>query len=351
MFKRPTKQNDNNICDGLLFTLAVGRLVVAHTDLLALWIRLEADRAARCLIEVADSIADVGSQLEEPGLRSSQVKAFGEQVAGKNDLLSFNAAAESAGVGRYGRGPSVVGREVGKRTASTKEAVCTVRNVTAEMERPSDKATTSNRGIRSFSETYSGIVASFAESVRTSMKRMESANKAVDVITSGVQQIVATAESFTQSSQQIAEINAFDQAYSVNASHVCEVAIPVLDSLFTEDTQDTPVHILAARLHDHAEFVTAVAEKFGTGHEVVNHNECALGRWYNGEGSRQLNHLKTWPAFDGPHRRVHAAGASLVQDAKAETAKNLANASLELLSCFVKLKNEISTDAPKGKEN
>ncbi|MDQ0286625.1 methyl-accepting chemotaxis protein [Desulfofundulus luciae] len=82
--------------------------------------------------------------------------------------------------------------------------------------------------------------------------------------------------------------------------------------------------------------------KVGTGEKLSDHTGCAFGRWYVGEGGRQFGHLPSWRAIDEPHRLVHVVGATLVREARAETAEELAQASLELLRCFVALKKEIA---------
>lgn len=383
--------NDNS--GDLFFGLAVGRFIVAHTDLLALWTRLRVDEAARgseglaagaqqlsattqevnasveetaaahhelrdlaeanqvalaemeqLLEGVATGIMNVGEQLDEVGQRLNQVNQIGEQVANiadQTNLLALNAAIEAARAGEHGRGFAVVAQEVGKLAGNTKDAVGTVRNSAAEMEHLSEVATRSSREIRDSFDAYAKHVASAAKSVRESMERMEAASRALDGITQAVQQITATAGSFTQSGQRLAEMTAFGSACTANASHVREAALPVLEALLSGLTEETPVHILAARLFDHARFLNTVAEKADTGERVMDHTDCAFGRWYNGDGGRQFGNLPAWRAIDEPHRRVHAAGAALVKDAGPEAAEELAGASLELLRRFVALKDEI----------
>ncbi len=120
--------------------------------------------------------------------------------------------------------------------------------------------------------------------------------------------------------------------------------MPVIEQLLNKFSgKETVIHTLAARLHDHALFLDVSVEKAGSGAKATGHNEWASGRWYNGEEGRQFQHLHTWKAIDKPHRLVHSTCASLLRSAKAETASELAETSLELLRCFVSLKEEIAS--------
>lgn len=387
--------NNSNLGDlgDLVFGLAVGRFIMAHTDLLALWSRLRADDAAReseslaagaqqlsatiqevnasveetaathhemnvlaeanraSLAEmeqllgiVAAGIGNVGNQLNEVGERLTQVNQIGEQVADiadQTNLLALNAAIEAARAGEHGRGFAVVAQEVGKLAGNTKDAVSTVKTLSSEMDHLSKAATRSSQEIRDSFGGYSKQVASAAESVRVSMERMEAASRALDEITQSIQQVASTSGAFAESGQRLAEITSFGQACTANAALVREAALPVLESLLGSSTEETAVHSLAARLFDHAKFLNTVAAKAGKGEKVANHNECAFGKWYNGEGGKQFGHLTAWRAIDEPHHRVHISGAALVREARADAAEEMANASLDLLRRFVTLKEEI----------
>lgn len=384
--------NNSNSGD-LVFGLAVGRFIMAHTDLLALWSRLRADDAAResetlaagaqqlsatiqevnasveettathhelnvlaeanrvslaemeqLLGSVETGIGNVGNQLNEVGERLNQVNLIGEQVADiadQTNLLALNAAIEAARAGEHGRGFAVVAQEVGKLAGNTKDAVSTVKTLSSEMDHLSNAATRSSQEIRDSFSGYSKQVASAAESVRASMEQMEAASRALDEITKSIQQVASTSGAFAESGQRLAEITSFGQACIANAALVREAALPVLESLLGSLTEETAVYSLAARLFDHAKFLNTVAAKAGKGEKVADHNECIFGKWYNGDGGKQFGHLPAWRAIDEPHHRVHTSGAALVKEARAEAAEEMANASLDLLRRFVTLKEEI----------
>jgi len=386
--------NVNNGSSGeLFFGLAVGQFVMSHTELLALWSKLRADEAAgesellaattqevsasveevnasveetaathhelqslseanqaslaemeKLLDSVAVGIENVSSQLNEVGQRLSQVNQIGEQVAeiaDQTNLLALNAAIEAARAGEHGRGFAVVAQEVGKLAGNTKNAVSTVKSLSSEMEQLSNAAICSSQEIKDSFSGYSKQVTSASNSVRESIDRMKSASHAVDGIAASIQQISATADNFAQAGQRLAEITAFGNSCTLNAKNVTDTALPVLEVLHGMLVEESPVHILSARLFDHARFLNTVASKAGTGEKVADHTECAFGRWYNGEGGRQFGHLPAWRAIDGPHHRVHSSGAALVKEARADVAEEMAGASLELLRRFVVLKEEI----------
>lgn len=285
-------------------------------------------------------------QLNEVSRRFNQVNQIGEEVseiAEQTNLLALNAAIEAARAGEQGRGFAVVAEEVGKLASKTKDAVGTVKELAAEVCQLSESANRSGREVTDSFEVYSRQVASVVQSVDESIKQVELATSALDEITQAMNQIATTAANLTQSSQRLAQITSFGNSCAANAGLIREATMPVLEEILVEITEDTPVHILAARLFDHARFINIVVTKVGTGEKLPGHTECAFGRWYIGEGHSQFGHLPAWRVIDKPHRLVHTAGAALVREARAETAEEFAQASLELLRCFVALKKEISS--------
>ncbi|NHM25889.1 chemotaxis protein [Desulfofundulus sp. TPOSR] len=389
----PGTSNTFNSAD-LLFGLSVGRFIMAHTDLLALWSRLRANEAAReaevqasgsqelsatieevnasveesaaahhqmkqlaeanrsalaemdrLLKVVATGIQYMRDQLNEVSQRFNQVNQIGEEVAEiaeQTNLLALNAAIEAARAGEHGRGFAVVAEEVRKLAGKTKDAVGTVKELTAEVGQLSESANRSSKEVTDSFEVYSRQVTSVVQSIDESMKQVELAASALDEITQVMNQVATTTTDLAQSSQRLAQITAFGDSCTANTSHIRETTLPVLEELLVEITEDTPVHTLAARLFDHARFINTVVAKVGTGEKISDHTECAFGRWYIGEGGRQFGHLPAWRAIDEPHRLVHTVGAALVREARAEAAEELAQASLELLRCFVALKKEIA---------
>ena len=141
-------------------------------------------------------------------------------------------------------------------------------------------------------------------------------------------------------SQRLAAMTAFGQACSTNAMRVREAVQPVFDGLMQGVSEDSVVHILGGRLIDHARYINSVVGKAGTRDRMADHTECAFGRWYAAESGR-WGHLPAWRAMDEPHRRVHETAQALVDHGKAEQAEAISQASLELLRCFVQLKEAL----------
>ncbi|MBF7083029.1 CZB domain-containing protein [Desulfallas sp. Bu1-1] len=394
LLKKKAGNQKNNSSGEFAFGFAVGRFIMAHTDLLALWSRIKADEAAgeaeelavgaqqlsasieevnasieettaahheldklsqanqtalaemeNLLKVVSDGITSVSKQLEEVGKRLNQVNQIGEQVANiadQTNLLALNATIEAARAGEHGRGFAVVAQEVGKLAGHTKEAVNTVKNLAQEMGQLSNVAVQSSKEMSNSFSGYADHVASAAKSIRESIEQVETASKSLDGIATAVQQITAAAENFAQTGQRLAEITSFGSACTANAAHISQVALPVLEDLFDNFTEDTIIHVLAARLFEHARLLDNIVKNAGSGQNVVTHTECNFGRWYFGEGAKHFGHLPSWKALDGPHRLVHSVGNDLMKESTPESAQRLAEVSLDLLRCFVELKRQVA---------
>lgn len=203
-------------------------------------------------------------------------------------------------------------------------------------------ATHSSSEIKDSFSKYTKHVESVSESVRDTTKHVDDASRALDEVSKASQQITSTAAEFAQSGQRLADIASFGSECTLNAAHVREAALPVLDKLMEGLKEDTGIHILANRLFDHALFLNTVVSNVGKGFKVKDHTQCAFGHWYTEEGKKVYGHLPIWKDVDQPHRLVHTKGAALAQEARADLAEDMANASLELLNIFVKLKEEIA---------
>lgn len=391
--REPSEQVPINGGGDLYFGLAVGCFVIAHADLMGLWSRLKADEAAnesaqlasgaeelaatteevnasveettaahhelrglaganqntldemdRLLKGVAGGISNIVEQMGEVSQRLQRINQVGEQVASiadQTNLLALNATIEAARAGDQGRGFAVVAQEVGKLAGNTIEAVAMVKNLASEMEALSETVNQNSGEIKDAFDVYSSYVSSATASVNESMSMVQAASKALDEISQAVNQVTSTTDGISLASQRLAEITAFGSACSANAANVRDASLPVLEPLISGVEETDPVRLLAARLYDHARLLKNIVEKAGAGDRVPDHTECAFGRWYDGEGGKKFGNLKAWREIDQPHRRVHSSGRSLVSEARPEYAEELADASLELLRCFVALKSEI----------
>jgi hypothetical protein len=48
----------------------------------------------------------------------------------------------------------------------------------------------------------------------------------------------------------------------------------------------------------------------------VRHTDCEFGKWYVGDGAKQLGHLSVYQDIGGPHEVLHATYAQLFELAK-----------------------------------
>lgn len=86
----------------------------------------------------------------------------------------------------------------------------------------------------------------------------------------------------------------------------------------------------------------------------LDHNNCLLGRWYNGEGQRYAGH----PAFEGlhqPHENFHRAGAEILKASRKGCTKKEMGALLQKLtecsSTVIRLLEELEDEAITDQES
>ena len=273
--------------DMLIFSLAAGRVMAAHADLLTLWIALEAGKGNRSLIGEACS-PDVDRRVAEP-----------------HPLATIRE--DGCGHGSRGDGPATLAR--------------------SGLAQPAKSAGGSEG--TSVREDDRGLLVSFAASIRLGINEEKTAH---------------VSEDLTQSPDGAAH----GPSYFADRLRIRELVRSALDLVLSEDVRDKRLRRLASALYDHGELLSAVAEGCGAGTTAIGSDEHLLGRWHVCESDEALSRLDGWPTLCGLWLRVRDAALSLLDHVATENVKSLVFASVELFTCFSKVKNEIMADMIKG---
>ncbi|VVD89964.1 methyl-accepting chemotaxis protein [Pandoraea cepalis] len=198
---------------------------VANMAELAGTIRHNADNACRADMFAANvaGLADAGDQavaamlqtigrISESSAKISEITGMIEAIAFQTNILSLNAAVESARAGAHGRGFAVVASEV---RALAQRAACASRDIKALIETSStlvadgsrqahDVGTTMGR-VRQAINELSNIVGEIAAASSDQGKRIELANQAFMQMDESTQQNAALVEEAAAAAQSLEE--------------------------------------------------------------------------------------------------------------------------------------------------
>uniref|UniRef100_UPI003899386D CZB domain-containing protein n=1 Tax=Desulfotruncus alcoholivorax TaxID=265477 RepID=UPI003899386D len=147
-----------------------------------------------------------------------------------------------------------------------------------------------------------------------------------------MQQQATATESLAKLAQELTASVDFGDVIVDDANHLSAIVEPYLK--FAES--DSVISILAARLFDHAVFLKNVIINAGKGGNLVNHHDCAFGKWYDANRNK-YNHINEFNTIDEPHRLVHEAGSRLAEEKTLENTDLLLKSSVQILEGFLKL--------------
>ncbi|MGB9904187.1 MAG: methyl-accepting chemotaxis protein [Desulfotomaculales bacterium] len=326
---------------------SVQQTASAHEELnrLAQDIRVETEAVEVSLEIVGNNIEKTANELEEVAKRLGRIHEIGSQVAeiaDQTNLLALNAAIEAARAGDYGRGFAVVAQEVRKLAGNTKTAVVGVKSLAGEMEDLAGGISDQVAAMRDAYQVYKRRFGEVGSHVQSIIGNILNATQAVNEISASVEQITEASDNFARSGQRLAGVTAFGSSCAENAMQVRRAAAGVFEKLLAGLQERDYVVVLSARLADHARFLQDVLGRAGTGGKVMNHLECAFGKWYANEGTRIFGDLKEFRVLEEPHRLFHQAAADLVRRAEPAVVQEVAGASLSLLERFISLKDVLT---------
>lgn len=165
---------------------------------------------------------DIMKELRE---KSKEVYGITELITGistQTNLLSLNAAIESARAGEAGRGFSVVAEEIRKLSIQTQEFTANISNIILELGKKVEEAESAVSELNEISNEQNKLVVSTKDIFSQMIINMEASHQKVEEVNQKVEQIVVSNNKIVES---INEISAVSEETSASAEEANSISL------------------------------------------------------------------------------------------------------------------------------
>jgi methyl-accepting chemotaxis protein len=274
---------------------------------------------------VSAIMKDLGRAAQEIG----QVTETITSISAQTNLLALNATIEAARAGAAGKGFAVVANEIKELAQQTAAATEDIKGRIAGIQSSTGSAMGDIEKISQVIKQVGEIVATIAVAIeeqsvvtRDVASNIAQASMGVRDSNERVSQTATVSHSIAQDIAQvnmtIGEIGRGGEQVQTSASELLNLAEKLQHQIGRFKLDDTPAFDPAPIKAAHQLWIARASDLLAgrqtlDANEVIDHHQCAFGKWYYSAGRDQYGSVNEFNALEAPHAEVHLKTREIAQ--------------------------------------